>query len=89
MAYGSGIYHLTYKGGVSFSSAQEEYSFLLSALRERFGEPHASGSTEGYPWVRWRWGDVCLNLTIGERFMDYAALSVSKGVIRDDAERRA
>ena len=81
MSRGSGIFFLTPIDRF-FPSAQEEFSSLLLTLNNRLGEPHESGETEGYPWVRWRWGDICLNLAIGERFVDYMALSVSKGVIK-------
>ena len=81
MAYGTGIFYLTSKKDRSFNSAQEEYASVLVELLDRFGKPHKCGETDGYPWVRWHWGDVCLNLAIGERFVDYVVFSVSKGVI--------
>ena len=84
MAYGSGIFYLTRKKDRSFNSAQEEYASVLVELKDRFGKSHKSGETDGYPWARWHWGDVCLNIAIGERFVDYVVLSVSKGVIEND-----
>lgn len=81
MPKGSGIFFLTQKKR-DFSSAQEEFSALSTILKDRLGAAHESGETEDYPWLRWRWSDVCLNLVIGERFVDYVALSVSNGVIQ-------
>lgn len=81
MSQGSGIFFLTPKGR-DFASAQEEFSSIISILSDRLGDSHESGETDGYPWARWRWNDVCLNLAIGERFVDYVALSVSNGVIK-------
>lgn len=81
MPHGSGIFYLTPKDR-DFSSAQEEFSFLLSTLSSRLGNAHEPGETDSYPWVRWRWNGICLNLAIGERFVDYVALSVSNGVIK-------
>jgi hypothetical protein len=84
MEKGCGIFFLSPKNLGSFNSAQEEYKALSAALNKRFGEPHKLGEDEGYPWQRWVWGEVCVNLAIGERFMDYVALSVSKRVIAND-----
>ena len=82
MSYGSGLFNLTHKGETSFKSAQDEYESTLAELKSRFGEPHESGAEGAYPWVRWRWEDVCLSLVIGERFVDYVAMSVSKAVVK-------
>ena len=81
MERGSGIFFLDLKHGRKFESAKKEYEAALEVLKGRFGEPTEVGEDEGYPWVRWKWGDVCMNLALAERFMDYVALSVSKGVI--------
>lgn len=81
MERGSGIFFLDLRHGRKFECAKEEYEADLEILKGKFGEPTDAGDDEGYPWARWRWGDVCLNLALAERFMDYVALSVSKGVI--------
>lgn len=78
---GAGTFHLT-RRGTTFSSAQEEYPATLSELTKRFGQPHETKTENSYPVNRWRWEDICLTLTMGERFMDYVALSVSKGVTK-------
>lgn len=83
LPYGSGLFHLTQTSKTDFTSAQHEFSVLLTQLSNRFGEPHESDDSEQqYPISRWRWGDICLSLLVAERFLDYAALSLSKGVIR-------
>ena len=61
-------------------SAHSEYAKLLADLSGRLGEPHLSVVDCGYPWTRWVWGDVCVSLRVGERFAEYVALIVSKGI---------
>lgn len=78
---GLGIFFLELEHSRKFESAKEEYEADLDILKEKFGNPADVGEDNGYPWARWKWGDVCLNLALAERFMDYVALSVSKGVI--------
>jgi len=82
MERGLGIFFLDLKNGEKFESAKLEYEAVLQILKAKFGEPAEAGSDDyGYPWVRWRWGEVCVNLALAERFMDYVALSVSNGVV--------
>ena len=82
MERGLGIFFLDLKSGEKFESARLEYEAVLQILKAKFGDPVEKGDDDyGYPWVRWRWGEVCLNLALAERFMDYVALSVSKRVI--------
>jgi len=82
MERGLGIFFLDLKNGQQFESAEHEYDAVLQMLKAKFGDPTEVGNDEyGYPWARWRWGEICLSLALAERFMDYVALSVSNGVI--------
>lgn len=77
----SGIFFLDIKHSKIFESAKDEYEYDVGLLKEKFGEPVDTGSSDGYPWVRWKWDGVTLNLGVAERFVDYVALSISKGAV--------
>ncbi len=77
----SGIFFLDIKHPKKFGSAKEEYEYDVGLLKEKFGEPTKTGSSEGYPWVRWKWDGITLNLGVADRFMEYVAFSLSKGAI--------
>lgn|SRR5690606_14408877 len=64
----------------SAKSARSEYTKLLGELSLRLGAPHVTTVDCGYPWTEWAWGDVRVSLRIAERFTEYVALMVSKGV---------
>ena len=77
-----GMFFIDILHGKEFDAVQKEYEFVLSVLVEKFGGFTETGTNDGHPFSRWRWGNICLNLTIGERFMDYIALSISNGAIK-------
>jgi hypothetical protein len=79
---GEGMFFLNIQHGKEFESVQSEYEFILGVLTKKFGGSTETGNNDGYPFSRWLWGDIRLNLTIAERFMEYIALSISKGVIK-------
>jgi len=81
MERGSGMFFLNLKSDLLFSSAKEEYFAISIILEKLFGHPHSEGITEGYPWKRWFYGNVCVSLALAERYVDYVAFSVSKDVI--------
>lgn len=83
MQQGNGIFFLQPKNQVQADSAQIEYDQVKSALLSKFGSPTEVGENDGYPFTRWSWGNICMSLTIAERFMDYVSLSVSNGVIKN------
>lgn len=78
---GKGIFFIDIKHENKHESVKKEYESAIQTLKEKLGEPNESGSNNGYPWVRWRWGKICINITIAERFMDYVAFSISNNVI--------
>jgi hypothetical protein len=61
-------------------SARLEYARLLVDLSGRLGSPHLSVVDDGYPWARWTWGDVRVSLRVAERFTEYVAFMVSRGI---------
>jgi hypothetical protein len=63
-------------------SAQAEYDELLFDLSSRLGAAHSSVIDEWYPWTRWVWADVVVSLRIAQRFVEYVAFMVSKGIVR-------
>jgi hypothetical protein len=79
---GNGIFFIDLKHLTNYESVQKEYESTVETLKEKLGEPNESGFNFGYPWVRWRWGKICINITIAERFMDYVAFSISNDVIK-------
>jgi len=83
MQQGNGIFFLSPKNKDNADSAETEYEQVKHELVSKFGAPDEAVEKDGYPYTRWFWGDVCLSLTIAERFMDYVALSVSNGVIKN------
>jgi len=76
-ASGPNVFYLR---GRSAHSAQSEYTDLLANLSSRLGEPHSSIIDSGYPWTKWVWGDIRVSLRIAERFTEYVALMVSRGL---------
>jgi hypothetical protein len=82
MEAGNGMFFLIVTGKNKAKSVLQEYEQLLAKLTGKFGEPSEDGYDDGSPYSRWRWGSICLNITIGEHFSEYVALSVSNGVIR-------
>jgi hypothetical protein len=62
-------------------SPQAEYDDLLIELKRRLGSAHSTVTDDGYPWSRWTWGNVTISVRIAERFTEYVALMVAKGLI--------
>lgn len=83
-AAGANAFYLDYSS--TADSAQSEYAQLLKALSERLGSPHSSTVKDGYPWIKWLWGDVGLSLRIDERFTDYVSFVIAKGLFRAGIE---
>lgn len=82
MEFGLGVFAINIKNEQKFESVKKEYDAILHLLIDKFGTPTELGKNEyGYPWVRWRWGHICLGLAIAERFVDYVYLSVSNKVV--------
>lgn len=72
---------------VKAASAKEEYTELLKDLNQILGPPDSAVDDDGYPWVRWVWGDVEIGLRIAERFTEYVALVISNRVTRAQTTR--
>ena len=83
MQQGNGIFFLHPKIQVQADSARKEYEQVKGTLLSKFGSPTEVGENDGYPYARWFWGNICVSLTIAERFMDYVSLSVSNGVMKN------
>ena len=82
MQRGEGMFFLDIQHKKEFETVQKEYEFIYGVLAKKFGSSSETGIYDDYPFSRWRWGDICLNLTIGERFIEYIALSISNGAIK-------
>ncbi len=78
-AYENGLFHIGLKD--TFNHAKHEYEATIEIIKGKLGEPHENGNNEdvyaSYPWVRWTWGSVRINITIAERFMEYVTFSIS------------
>ena len=68
--------------GSNSISARDEYATILAHLTSQISPPHISTFNEDvfgntYPRSVWDFGPVKISLVVGERFMEYVALTVS------------
>ena len=82
MESGEGLFFIQLKLDKKFESSKTvrpEYDYILDTLIQRFGATSETGVNDiKKPFSYWMWGNICLSLQIGDRFVEYVALSVRK-----------
>ena len=72
-----GLFFIDIKHKKKFSSTKDEFENTLIILTKKFGSPDYNGVKDSYPWSRWEWGNIYVNIQIVERFVDYVSLTIS------------